>query len=125
MRPKIPDLPPPENLPQALVVYCFQTTQRSAKGEKIEQWMHEVLDKSFASQLKAHKIVWQVVNFEEPENAASCREIRGHRDGYRGGRRPAGQSGPSHQLPAEGLGVAEDKEAFTKYFCGEIEKALK
>ncbi len=125
MRPKTPDPPPPENLPQALVVYCFQTTQRSVKCEKIEQWMREVLDKSFASQLKDRKIVWKVVNFEEPENAhlAKLYDVTSTGIVVVNGRQ--GDSGPAINYQQKAWALAEDKEAFTKYFRGEIEKALK
>jgi len=125
MRPKVPKPPPPENLPQAIVVYCFQISQRSAKDEKIEQWMREVLDKSFAAQLKDHKIVWRVVNFEEPENAHLARlyDVTATSIVVVDGRK--GDSGPATRYQQQAWSRAEDKEAFMKYFRGEIEKALK
>jgi hypothetical protein len=125
MRPKLPESPPPENLPQALVVYCFQTNQRSAKCEKIERLMHEVLEKSFPAQLKDHKIVWQVVNFEEPENIhlADKYQVTATSIVVDDGR--PGNPGQATNYQQKAWTLADDKEAFTKYFRGEIEKALK
>jgi thiol-disulfide isomerase/thioredoxin len=58
-----------ENLPQAVVVYCFHPNQKCEKCEKIEKLTHEVLQKSFAAELKDGRVEWRVVNFEEPGNA--------------------------------------------------------
>ncbi len=58
-----------ENLPHAVVVYCFHPNQKCEKCEKIEKLTHEVLQKSFAAELKDGRVEWRVVNFEEPGNA--------------------------------------------------------
>jgi hypothetical protein len=128
MRPKAPEPPPAEDLPEALVVYCFHSNQRSIKCEQIEQWMRELIEKSFAAQVKSRQIVWQVVNVEEPENAhfADAYSLSSFSptsivvvDG-----RP-GKWGPAINYEKKAWGLAEDKAAFTDYFRGEIEKALK
>ena len=87
--------------------------------------MHEVLDKSFAAQLKAHKIVWQVVNFDEPENAhlAEKYEVTATSIVVDDGR--PGNPGRATNYQQNAWALAEDKEAFTKYFHDEIEKSLK
>jgi hypothetical protein len=125
MRPKPPEPPPPDNLPQALVVYCFQPNQRSAKSEKIEQLMHELLDKSFAAAVKDHKIVWQVVNFEEPENThlADKYQVTAASIVVDDGR--PGNPGRATNYQQKVWTLADDKDAFAKYFREEIEKALK
>jgi hypothetical protein len=125
MRPKPPEPPPTEELPKALVVYCFHTNQQSAKSEKIEQWMHELLEKSFAAQLKYGQIVWQVRNVEEPENThlADKYQITTTSIVVDDGR--PGNPGRATKYERKAWGLADDKEAFTKYFRGEIANALK
>jgi len=58
-----------EELPEALVVYCFHDNRQDEKDEKIERFTREVLETSFAAPLKEGRLVWRVVNFEDPENA--------------------------------------------------------
>jgi hypothetical protein len=125
MRPKQPEPPPVDNLPQAVVVYCFQANQRSAKCEKIERLMHELLVKSFSTQLKNRKIVWQVVNFEEPENTHLADEYHVTSTSIVVVDGREGSTAPAVNYQQKVWALADNKEAFAKYFRDEIEKALK
>ena len=64
-----PTQPVVEPLPDALIVFCFHGNVRDKKCKQIEEYTHEVLEKSFAKPLKDGTILWQVLNYEDPKNA--------------------------------------------------------
>ena len=67
-RPKPRD-PPPSDEPAAGGGGLLLPDEPAVRQVREDRAAHdEVLDKSFSAQLKDRKIVWQVVNFEEPEN---------------------------------------------------------
>jgi hypothetical protein len=112
-------------LPKAVIVYCFHGNQRGPVDEKIESQAYELLNKSFAAPLKDGRLVWRVLNFEEPENAhfkedckiiASCIVLVDAR---------SGRAGTAKNLQQEVWELVDDKEAFATFMRGEIEKALK
>jgi hypothetical protein len=51
-----------------LVVYYFHGTQRCANCIKIEAYTKEVIDSTFATQLKDSTVVWNVINTDEDTN---------------------------------------------------------
>jgi hypothetical protein len=120
-----PEHPAAEQLPNAVIVYCFHGNERCPTCKKIESQTREVLDKSFAVALKDGQLVWRVLNFEKPENAhfkdeyqivASCIVLVDAR---------SGRAATARNLQQTLWDLADDKEAFTTFVRDEIEKALK
>lgn len=52
-----------------VVVYYFHRTQRCPTCNKIEELAAKVVKSKFAGALESGKMVWRVVNIEEPGNA--------------------------------------------------------
>jgi hypothetical protein len=50
-----------------LVVTYFHTTFRCPTCHKIEEYSNEAVRSNFQDELKSGKMVWQVINVEEPE----------------------------------------------------------
>ena len=114
-----------EQLPNALIVYCFHGKVLCPKCKKIESQTREVLDKSFSAPLKEGRLVWQVLNYEDPQNAhfkddyqivASCIVLVDAR---------SGRAATAENLQQRVWQLVDDKEAFANFMRGEIEKALK
>jgi hypothetical protein len=114
-----------ERLPNAVVVYCFHGGTRCPKCEKIESQTWEVLEKSFAGQLKKGRLVWRVVDYDDPDNAhfkddykivASSIVLVDARKGHK----PTAKN-----LQQEVWDLVDDKEAFAGFMRSEIKKALK
>jgi hypothetical protein len=58
-----------EQLPDnALVVYYFHGQTRCPTCRTIENFSHDAVHASFAEELAQGKVVWRVVNYEQPEN---------------------------------------------------------
>jgi hypothetical protein len=53
---------------QYLVVTYFYTTARCPTCHKIEELSDEAVNSNFENELKTGKIVWRVINVDEPEN---------------------------------------------------------
>jgi len=53
---------------QSLVVTYFHTTFRCSTCEKIEELSALAVNINFEEELKTGKVVWQVINVDEPEN---------------------------------------------------------
>jgi hypothetical protein len=51
-----------------IIVYYFHGDVRCETCHKLETYAKETLDTYFADELAAGKIVWQVVNVEQPQN---------------------------------------------------------
>ena len=116
--------PPPEPLPDAVIVFYFHGNARDPKCKNVEAYTHEVLEESFADPLKEGKIVWRVLNYEDPENnrfksdfriVASCIVLADAR------------SDPciAKNLQKKAGELVDDKEAFKEYVRGQIEEVLK
>jgi hypothetical protein len=59
-----------EQLPDnALVVYYFHGQTRCPTCRKIESYSHDAVHTAFVDELAQKKVVWRVVNYEQPENA--------------------------------------------------------
>ncbi|MBI5058597.1 hypothetical protein HZB60_02310 [candidate division KSB1 bacterium] len=66
----------PDSLPVArsdstamtTIAYYFYTTQRCASCFKIETYSHEAIAQNFAADLKSGRLVWKMVNIDEPAN---------------------------------------------------------
>ena len=65
-----------EELPAALVVFCFHGNRPTARSGQIESLTHQVLQESFAKELKDGRLMWRVVNYEEPKNVNLVRECQ-------------------------------------------------
>ena len=64
------DAPPAaEQLPDnALVVYYFHGDTRCPTCRNIESYSHDAVQTAFADELAEHRLLWKVVNYEQPEN---------------------------------------------------------
>jgi hypothetical protein len=113
-----------EPLPDAVVVYCFHPAERCSSCAKIENYTHEVLDKSFAAPLKQGQLVWRVANYESPENAHFADEYQIVStcivlvDGR------AGRARAWKNLQEQAWELVDNKKAFQDFVRGEIQKAL-
>ena len=56
------------------VVYYFMTTQRCPSCEKIEAYTSEAVRNTFAGMIADKKMMWKMVNVDEPENAHFVRD---------------------------------------------------
>lgn len=65
------DAPPAaEQLPDnALVVYYFHGDTRCPTCRKIESYSHDAVQTAFADELADNKLLWKVVNYEQPESS--------------------------------------------------------
>jgi hypothetical protein len=55
-----------ENVDDGLIVYYFHSNARCATCQAIESQSHEMLQADFAAPLKEGKVVWKVLNYEQP-----------------------------------------------------------
>lgn len=61
--------PAAEQLPEdALVVYYFHGDTRCPTCRNIESYSHKAVQAAFAEELAENKLLWKVINYEEPEN---------------------------------------------------------
>lgn len=59
-----------EQLPDhALVVYYFHGDTRCPTCRTIENYSQEAVQAAFATELAENKLLWKVVNYEQPENS--------------------------------------------------------
>ena len=56
-----------------LVVYFFHGETRCPTCRKIEAYSHEAIVDAFQAQLASGEIVWQLANYEAPENAQAAK----------------------------------------------------
>lgn len=56
-----------------LVVYFFHGETRCPTCRKIEAFAHEAIDDAFQAKLASGKIVWQLANYEAPENVQAAK----------------------------------------------------
>jgi hypothetical protein len=62
--------PAVEHLPDnALVVYYFHGDTRCPTCRTIENYSHEAVQAAFADEVAKNKLLWKVVNYEQPENS--------------------------------------------------------
>ena len=124
VRPHAPP-PPPDDLPQALVVFCFHGNDQVRKAGKMQRWTKELLDKSFSEELKTGRLQWRIVNYEEPNNAHYVKKYHLANativvdDG-----RP-GNPGVATNYEPKAWSLIDNKAAFLDYFREEIAKSLK
>lgn len=111
--------------PEAIVVYYFFEEPKCEKCKKIEQYTKEVLDQSFAAQMKSGQIVWKELNYQLPENVKLAEEykvlataivVADFRPGHK-------RVVKNHQQRVWEL--VGDKESFVKFIHDEIEQSLK
>lgn len=129
-----PPRPPEEKpLPEAVIVFCFHGKDSDVKGkkkdyrakcEKIEKYTHEVLEKSFANQLKDETLVWQVLDYESPKNASWVRDFMVKKTCIVvGDARPDG-SGMATNLEKKVWELVDKKEDFQKFIQREVKKVF-
>lgn len=121
-----PPEPPPaaEQLPNALIVFCFHGNERPPKCKNMEAYTHEVLEESFADPLKEGKIVWRVLNYEDPENAHLKNELRVVTSCIVLADTRSDGPGIAKNLEKKASELIDDKEAFKRFIRDEIEKTL-
>ena len=77
---RLEQIPPPPapriELPNALVVFYFHGNKLSPRCEKIEKVTLEVLEKSFAKELKNGRLLWRKENYVDPKNAHFVEEYQ-------------------------------------------------
>ncbi len=124
-RPPPPPPPSVEELPQSLVVYCMQDDDCGPESQKIEALTHEVLEKSFAKELRDGQLTWLVVNYELPNNKFIIKEydIRKPCIVLADGR--PGKNRAWKNLQPQAPKLLDDEKAYKNYMRSEIEKALK
>lgn len=62
--------PATEQLPDnALVVYYFHGDTRCPTCRNIENYSHDAVQAAFGDELAQDKLLWKVVNYEQPENS--------------------------------------------------------
>lgn len=62
--------PAAEPLPDnGLVVYYFHGDTRCPTCRNIQNYSHEAVQDAFADELAGNKLLWKVVNYEQPENS--------------------------------------------------------
>jgi hypothetical protein len=57
-----------------IVAYYFHTTYRCPSCTKIEKWSYEAIKTSFPKALEEDRLVWKVINVDEPENKHFVKE---------------------------------------------------
>jgi hypothetical protein len=120
-----PTKPPVEPLPDALIVFCFHGNVRDKASKQIEEYTHQVLEKSFAKPLNDGTILWRVMNYEDPKNARFKNEFQVSgpcvvvSDARSTGR------GEAKNLQPRMMQLLDKKDAFMKFVHDEIEAALK
>ncbi len=57
-----------ESADRTLIVYYFHGNKRCRSCRKIEMFTHEALLSCFKDQLESQRIVWQLVNIDNPKN---------------------------------------------------------
>ena len=63
---------------ERLIVYYFHGNVRCATCEAIESQTHEVVENDFARQLESGKVVWKILNYEDPTSADLVEEFDVH-----------------------------------------------
>lgn len=112
-------------LPEALVVYCFHGNQQCRKCIKIEQLTRQVLEQSFADDLKEGRIVWQVVNFETPENAHFAEQYKIVSTCIVLAEGRPGRAAVAKNLQQRVWELVDDEAAFVAFMQSEIRGMLK
>ena len=128
---ELPRPPEEKPLPEAVIVFCFHGKDSDVKGkkkdyrakcEKIEKYTHEVLQKSFADQLKDETLVWQVLDYESPKNSSLVRDFMVKKTCIVvGDARPDG-SGMATNLEKKVWELVDKKEDFQKFIQREVKK---
>lgn len=122
-----PVVPPPlvEELPEALVVYCFYNAERGPDSRKIERLAQETLEQSFDKELEDGRIKWLIVNYQHPNNrfVIAQYDIRKPCIVVVDGRPGKNRVWKNHEQKVWEL--RDDEKAFKDYLRAEIEKALK
>jgi hypothetical protein len=122
---RYPAPPPGEQLPDAVVVFCFHGHQRCPTDKDLEEYTHEVLKQSFATPLRKGKIVWRVLNYETPENAHFRKDYQVTRSTIVLADARADRPGVAKNLQPKVDKLIKDKEDFQTYLREEIENFLK
>ena len=105
------------------VVYYFMTSQRCVNCINFELFTREVLETSFSGQLKNKKLIWNMVNLDEPQNRHYIQDFQlftksivlvHYHDGVRAGWK-------NLDLIWDLVG---DKDSFQTYIAGEMTKFI-
>ena len=59
-----------------LVVTYFHTTFRCYTCHKIEEYANDAISSNFGNELKSGKLVWRIINVDEPENKHYIQDYR-------------------------------------------------
>ncbi len=54
--------------PSRIVGYYFRTAEKCSSCERIEAWSHEAIRGAFAPALAGGRLIWRVVDYEQPAN---------------------------------------------------------
>jgi len=118
------DVATSESIENGLVVYYFHGNMRCATCEAIESQSHEVVHLDFASQVESEKIVWKVVNFEEPAGADLAKTFEIETSVVVLVRMKDGHIEEWNRLDKV-WALWDDERAFAEFIRGEINQMLK
>jgi len=66
----------PAPRPHRVIAYYFHTNTRCVTCRKLEAYSKEALDAAFAEELADGRLVWRVVNTDQPENKHFVKDYR-------------------------------------------------
>jgi hypothetical protein len=114
-----------EQLPDAVIVYCFHGNTRDLKYEKVEKLAHEVLEKSFAKELKDGRLVWRIINYQTPDHAQLVADLQVTKPCLMVADARQNGTCTAENLQRNAWKWVDDPEAFGNYLCREVRKAIK
>ena len=113
-----------EQLPDnALVVYYFHGDTRCPTCRNIENYSHEAVQAAFAEELAENKLLWKVVNYEQPENSHFATEYEIVSPTVVLVRRAKGEVADWRNL-ARVWELVGDRDVFTEYIQNETRSML-
>jgi hypothetical protein len=125
MRTQEPEKPAGEQLPDAVIVFCFHGKTLPPKYAQLEKYTHETLQKSFANELKDGRLVWRVVNYESPEHATLASDFQLTMATIVVADARPDKTGIAKNLQKKVWELVDDKPAFQAYIANEVREALK
>jgi hypothetical protein len=106
-----------------LVVYFFHSETRCPTCRKIEAYAHEAIDDAFQAELASGEIVWQLANYEAPENAQAARNYEVYSSSVVLVRSQQSQPADWRNLTRV-WELVGDKDAFKSYVRGQTQEML-
>ncbi|MAT69844.1 MAG: hypothetical protein CMJ58_10005 [Planctomycetaceae bacterium] len=116
--------PAAEALPaDGVVVYYFHGETRCPTCRDIENYSHAAVQTAFSKELASDKVLWKVVNYEQPENSHFATDYEIVAPTVVLVRRIGGQNGEWRNL-SRVWELVGDRDAFTEYLQNETRSML-